>query len=93
MSVLFTKNGNIKQLSFENQLIVMYSRILIAFFLSGTYKGMSYTLVSRCFQVCSNWSMFHSIFQKSGYPENFIDRLLKLFLNRIHILIEKVPTV
>ena len=44
--------------------------------------------------------MFHSklillreIFQKNGYPENFIDRCFKLFLNRIHILKEKVPTV
>ena len=31
------------------------------------------------------------IFQKNGYPENFIDRCFKLFLNRIHILKEKVP--
>ena len=57
-------------------------------------------LVNRCFPMCSNWSMFHSklillreIFQKNGYPENFIDRCFKLFLNRIHILKEKVPTV
>ena len=33
------------------------------------------------------------IFQKNGYPENFIDRCFKLFLNRIHILKGKVPTV
>ena len=33
------------------------------------------------------------IFQKNGYPENFIDRCFKLFLGRIHILKEKVPTV
>ena len=31
------------------------------------------------------------IFQKNGYPENFINRCFKLFLNRIHILKEKVP--
>ena len=44
--------------------------------------------------------MFHQeltllteIFQKNGYPDNFIGRSFKLFLNRIHILIEKVPTV
>ena len=44
--------------------------------------------------------MFHSqlrllreIFQKNGYPENFICRYFKLFLNRILILKEKVPTV
>ena len=49
---------------------------------------------------CSSWSMFHQqlillrgIFQKNGYPENFIDRCFKLFLNRIHILKEKDRTV
>ena len=45
-------------------------------------------------------SMFHSqlvllreIFQRNGYPEKCIDRYFRLFLNRIHILKEKVPTV
>ena len=37
--------------------------------------------------------LLREIFQKNGYPENFIDRCFKLFLNRIHILKEKVPTV
>ena len=44
--------------------------------------------------------MFHQqliplreIFQKNGYPDNFIDRCFKLFLNRIHILKEKNPTI
>ena len=44
--------------------------------------------------------MFHQdlrlsteIFQKNGYPDNFIVRCFKLFLNIIHILKEKVPTV
>ena len=61
---------------------------------------MVYRLVNRCFCICCNWSMFHSqltltreIFQKNEYPENLIDRCLKLFLNRIHILQENVPTV
>ena len=50
--------------------------------------------------ICSNWSMFYSqlthlreIFQKTVYPENFIDRRFGLFLNRTYILKEKVPTV
>ena len=30
---------------------------------------------------------------KNGYPGNFIDRCFKLFLNRIHILKEKVATI
>ena len=70
-------------------------------FLPDTYKiGMIYTLINRCFPIWSSWSMFHQrlillreIFQKNGCPENFIDRCFKLFLNRIHILKEKVPTV
>ena len=37
--------------------------------------------------------LLRETFQKNGYPENFIDRCFKLFLNRIHILKEKVPTV
>ena len=70
-------------------------------FLPDTYKiGTIYTLVNRCFWICSSWSMFHQqlillreIFQKNGYPENFIDRCFKLFLSRIHILKDKVPAV
>ena len=69
-------------------------------FIPDTYKiGMIYFLPNRCFHVCSSWSMSHQqlillreIFHKNGYPENFIDSF-KLFLNRIHILKEKVPTV
>ena len=39
--------------------------------------------------------LIREIFQKSGNgnPENFIDRCFKLFLNRIHILNGKAPTV
>ena len=70
-------------------------------FLPDTYKiGMIYTLVNRCFRICSGWSMFQQqlillreIFQKNGYPGNFINRCFKLFLNRNHILKEKIPTV
>ena len=50
-------------------------------FFTDTYKiDMIYNLVNRCFRICSSWSMFHQqlillreIFQKNGYPENFID--------------------
>ena len=61
---------------------------------------MIYTLFNRCFRICSCWSIFHQqlmlfreIFRKNGYPEHFLDRFLKLFFSRIHILKEKVPTV
>ena len=37
--------------------------------------------------------LLREIFQKNGYPENFIDRCFKLFINSTHILKQKVPTV
>ena len=43
--------------------------------------GMVYTLLHRCFWICSNWTQFHTelmflkgIFQKNRYPKNFIDK-------------------
>ena len=70
-------------------------------FIPNTYKiGTIYTLINRCFQISSSLSIFHpqstlstEIFQENGYPENFIDTCFQLFLNRIHILKEKIPTV
>ena len=68
-------------------------------FLPNTYNiGMINTLLNKCFQICSNWSMLHwrltflrEIFRNIVYPENFIDRCH--ILNRTHILNVKVPTV
>ena len=37
--------------------------------------------------------LLREMFQKNGYIEHFIDRCFELFLNRIHILKENVPTV
>ena len=95
------EQGKFVTMSIENQLLVTYTPILIAFFLPDSYKiAMIYTLMNRCFRTCSSWSIIHQhllllreIFQKNGYPENFIERCFKLFLNRFHILKEKVPTV
>ena len=55
-------------------------------FLPSAYKfGMAYTLVYRCFRICSDWKKLHAeltflknIFGKNGYPENFIN-VLKSF--------------
>ena len=81
---------------FGNKVYTFFGR-----FLPNNYKiGTIYALINKCFQVYSNWSMFHlqltllrEIFQKNGYLENFIDRWFKLFFNRIHIIIETVPSV
>ena len=59
-------------------------------FLTSIYKFcMVYTLVYRCFHIRSNWTQFHTeltflkeIFQKNSYPENFIDKCFKKFLNK-----------
>ena len=37
--------------------------------------------------------LLREIFQKNGYAENFIEKCFQLFLDRIYILKEKVPTV
>ena len=58
-------------------------------FLPTTYKfSMIYTLVFRCFSICSNWTNFHNelvflkdIFFKNGYPISFIDKFFKTFLD------------
>ena len=58
-------------------------------------------LLNRCFQIRCNWSIFHSKltlleeirYRKNSYSGNFINRCIKLFLNRIHILKEKVTIV
>ena len=61
---------------------------------------MVYTLVYRCFCISSNWTQFYTeltflngIFRKNGYPENFIDKCFKNFLNNVHLVKENVPTV
>ena len=61
---------------------------------------MVYTLVYRCFRICSVWARFHTeltslkrIFHKNGYPENFIDWCSKTFLDNIHLPKENTPIV
>ena len=70
----------------------VYSNLKSFFYL--VYKfGMVYTLVYRCFRISSNWTQFHTeltflkgIFGKNGYPENFIDKCFKMFLNNVHLV-------
>ena len=92
---------DVNVISEQDKFITSANEKLFGSFLHDTYKiGIIYNLVNRCFWICSSWSIFHiqlillrEIFQKNGFSENFIDRCFKLFLNRIHILKEKVPTV
>ena len=59
---------------------------------------MVYTLVQRCFRICSNWTQFQTeltflkgIFRKNGYPEKFIDKFFKKFVNNVDLVKENVP--
>jgi len=70
-------------------------------FLPSTYKfGMIYTLVFRCFRICSDWTKFHNelkllkeIFLKNGYPTSFIDKCFKTFLDQLYISKPLISTV
>ena len=61
---------------------------------------MIYTLVYRCFILCSDWTKFHAelvtlkeIFLKNGYPTSFIDNCFKKFLDRLYVLKPALVTV
>ena len=70
-------------------------------FLPTTYKfSMIYTLVFRCFSICSNWTYFHNdlvflkdIFLKNWYPISFLDKCFKTFLDRLYLEQTQVLTV
>ena len=56
---------------------------------------MVYTLVYRCFCICSNWTQFHTELislkgkiQKNTYTKNFVGKCFKT-----HLVKENVPTV
>ena len=49
--------------------------------------NMSFTIETDRSNKYHSW--ISMLFQKNGYPENFIDRCFELFLNRIHILKKK----
>ena len=70
-------------------------------FLPSTYKfGNAYTLAYRCFQICSSWTKLHNelvclkeTFLKNGYPEDFINKCFKKFMDNIHVAKETTLTV
>ena len=70
-------------------------------FLPSTYKfGTVYTLAYRCFRICSSWTKLHNElvclkenFLKNGYPEGFISKCFKKFMDNIHVVKETTLTV
>ena len=69
-------------------------------FLPTTYKfSMIYTLVFRCFLICSNWTNFHNELAqskekkiKNEYLISFIDNCLKTFLDQLYLKRPQVLT-
>ena len=70
-------------------------------FMPDSYKkGLTYTLLHRAFVLCCSWDKFDSevcflkeIFLKNLFPEYFIDRCVKIFLDKIFIVKNIVTTV
>ena len=83
---------------------MVFILILRAFLPSKHKFGMIYTLVYRCFTLCSDWTKFQrelvtlkEIFQRNGYPKSVIDKCFKKFLDRLYLIkttlarVEKKP--
>ena len=70
-------------------------------FLPYTYKfGTVYTLACRCLRICLSWTKLHNefvclteIFLKNGYPEDFLNKCFKRFMDNIHVVKESTLTV
>ena len=70
-------------------------------FLPSTYKfGNVYTLAYRCFRISSSWTKLHTelvclkyIFLKNSYPENFLNKWFKWFMDNINVIKETTLTI
>ena len=70
-------------------------------FLPSTYKFSTvYTLAYRSFRICSSFTKLHNelvclkeTFIKNGYPENFINKCFKKFMDNIDVVKETTVTV
>ena len=70
-------------------------------FMPDSYKkGLIYTLLHRAFVLCCSWDKFHSevcflkeIFRKNLFPEFFIDRCVKIFLDKLFTVKKVITTV
>ena len=70
-------------------------------FLPSTYKfGSVYTLAYKCLSIFSSWTKLHNELVclketslKNGYPEDFINKCFKKFMDNIHVVKETTLTV
>ena len=63
-------------------------------------KGLIFTLLFRIYTICSDWSKIHTeiinlrnIMLKNNFPSSFVDRCIKLFLDRLFSKKQVVFTV
>ena len=62
-------------------------------YLDNSYKkSLIYTLLSRCFSICSDYTLFHleveklrEILKKNSYPVGVIEQSIKTFLNKLYV--------
>ena len=80
-----------------NLLLVEFIHILTDDKKSCTYKFCN---VLTCFRVCSSCTKLHTelvclkrVFLENGYPENFINKCFKRFMDNLHVVEETTLTV
>ena len=70
-------------------------------FMPVTYKfGLVHTLLHRSFSICSSYEKFHEeivllkeVFKKNEYPQFFIDKCIKKYLNKLFVPKRIIHTV
>ena len=70
-------------------------------FMPVTYKfGLVHTLLHRSFSICSSYEKFHDeivllkeVFKKNEYPQFFIDKCIKKYLNKLFVPKSIIHTV
>ena len=94
--------SNIDQSTIKSTLIIYSPEHLKGFqsYLNSCHVSISYTLLKRCFWICSDWTKFYlemvqliDAFKSISYPENFINNCFKAFLDNKQRLQEKRITV
>ena len=99
---LVVKIKHLTPLSTVHLPLVEFIHILTAFnHLPCTYKfgTLYHSLIDRSLRICSSWTKLYNelvclkeIFLKNDYPEDFINKCFKNFLDNIHVVKETTLT-
>ena len=90
--IIFRDNGKF-QTSIDRKPIFIEVLTNFESFLPISYKhNLASTLLHRGFMICSSYRTLHfeilklkQIFRSNGYPKNFIDRCIKMYLDKVFI--------